>query len=90
MMHTRHGRERGVVLVAVLFCVIVLAGHGRHGTLGCARLLVDSRYEERLYPEKAEWPKMLAVQVQHLRPPSPKKEELGGGTRDQVDIVAEA
>jgi hypothetical protein len=72
-------------------CVIVLAGHGRHGTLGCARVLVDSRHQERLYPDKAEWPKMLVVQVQHFRSPSlPFSEPLGGGTMDHVEIVAEA
>jgi transcriptional regulator with XRE-family HTH domain len=72
-------------------CVIVLAGHGRDGTLGCAQLLVDPAYQERLYPEQAATPKMFVVQVQHFREPSsrqldpPVSREL-----DRVEIVAEA
>lgn len=72
-------------------CVIVLAGHGRNGTLGCAQLLVDPDYQERLYPEKAERPKMFVVQVQHYREPSSRRLDPPVSTElDSVEIVAEA
>jgi hypothetical protein len=72
-------------------CVIVLAGHGRHGTLGCARLLVDPNHQERLYPVEAQRPKMFVVQVRHFRQPSwTISAGHGISTLDQVDIVAEA
>jgi DNA-binding Xre family transcriptional regulator len=72
-------------------CVIVLAGHGRDGTLGCARLLVDPNHQERLYPKEAKRPKMFVVQVRHFREPSwatPGGRETS--TTDEVKIVAEA
>ncbi len=71
-------------------CVIVLAGHGRDGTLGCARLLVDPDYQERLYPEVAEMPRMFVVQVQHFREPSSLRADPPVSTElDSVEIVAE-
>jgi hypothetical protein len=71
-------------------CVVVLAGHGRHGTLGCAQLLVDREHQERLYPAEAERPKMFAVQVRHFRQPtSILSTGHGVSMLDQVKIVAE-
>jgi DNA-binding Xre family transcriptional regulator len=72
-------------------CVIVLAGHGRHGTLGCARVLVNPVYRERLYPEMAERPKMFVVQTQYFqqRPPEfPTTHEVS--RLGQARIVEEA
>jgi hypothetical protein len=71
-------------------CVTVLAGHGRHGTLGCARLLVDPDHEARLYPEKAERAKMFAVQVKYFRQPeSPISMGQDVSELRDVKIVAE-
>lgn len=52
-------------------CVIVLAGHGRLGTLGCAKVLIDKNFEERLYPEESGKPKMFVVQADYFRQFSP-------------------
>ncbi len=48
-------------------CVIVLAGHGRLGTLGCAKVLVDKSFEERLYPQESGQPRMFVVQAEYFR-----------------------
>ncbi len=72
-------------------CVIVVAGHGRLGTLGCAQVLVDPRYEEQLYPETAKQPRMFVVQVEYFRPqPSTQPTTRDVSTFQSADIVAEA
>ncbi len=72
-------------------CVIVVAGHGRLGTLGCAQVLVDPRYEEQLYPETAEQPRMFVVQVQYFRPqPSTHPTTRDESMLQSAEIVAEA
>jgi DNA-binding Xre family transcriptional regulator len=71
-------------------CLTVLAGHGRHGTLGCARLLVDPEHEARLYPEKERKAKMFAVQVEYFRQPeSPISMGQDVSELRDVRIVAE-
>ena len=72
-------------------CVVVVAGHGRVGTLGCAKLLVDPAYEEKLYPKTAEQPRMFVVQVKYFRPqPSTNPTTHDISTVEEVRIVAEA
>ncbi len=48
-------------------CVIVLAGHGRLGTLGYAKVLIDKSFEERLYPAASGQPRMFVVQAEYFR-----------------------
>lgn len=72
-------------------CVVVVAGHGRVGTLGCAKLLVDPAYEEQLYPKTAKQPRMFVVQVKYFRPqPSTNPTTHDVSTLEEVRIVAEA
>lgn len=61
--------------------IVVLAGHGGPGTLGCAQLLSDPDRSSDFYPPQPLKPRMRVVSVSYER------DALGDGTQDTRRIV---